>query len=147
MGNACNCCGSKKKEEIEKFKAETRKAKIDIDENRSTAAEDKTPKTPATPGVISMDEDESRLKDLYDALEEQFLYFFDKEFPFPTEKADLIESPDTPILKFDIFYEFYKSAMIWNKILILKKKHENQKKRRLLFKSKDLQAYVSECKL
>lgn len=59
----------------------------------------------------------------------------------------MIESPDQPVLKFDIFYEFYKSAMAWNKILILHKKHENAEKRRKLLKDKMHSAYIAECKL
>lgn len=54
----------------------------------------------------------------------------DKDFKFPTNRADLIESSEQPILKFDIFLEFYRTAMIWNKILVLQKKHENTTKRR-----------------
>lgn len=45
-------------------------------------------------------------------------------------------------MKFDIFYEFYKSAMVWNKILILRTKHENAKKRRVLFKAGKQEAYI-----
>lgn len=61
----------------------------------------------------------------------------DKDFKFPTNRADLIESPDQPILKFDIFLEFYRTAMIWNKILVLKQKHSNTNNRRKLFKNSD----------
>ena len=70
---------------------------------------------------------------------------FDKQFPFPTEKSDLIESPDKPILKFDIFYEFYKTAMVWNKLLIIHKKHNNTKTRRKLLKEGKQAEYISEC--
>lgn len=107
---------------------------------KKTISEDtRTPSAPnlskqKTAGIISMDEDDDRLVDLYTSLEEQFQYYLDKEFQFPTNKADLIESPDQPILKFEIFYEFYRSAMIWNKILIMQKKHDNTKLRRRLFK-------------
>ena len=138
MGNVFeNCCGSKKKEEIKKFQKEMRtREKIDDDDDDVTATSPSTPtlKAQKSSGVISMGDDVSRLKDLYESLEEQFLYFLDKEFPFPTSKADLIESPDLPVLKFDIFFEFYKSAMTWNKILILHKKHDNASKRRKLYK-------------
>lgn len=118
------------------------------DEDETITAESaSTPtlKAQKSSGVISMGDDISRLKELYLALEEQFIYFLDKEFPFPTEKADLIESPDQPVLKFDIFFEFYKSAMVWNKILILKMKHENARKRRQLYKSGNHSAYITEC--
>ena len=47
----------------------------------------------------------------------------------------MIESPDKPILKFEIFYEFYRSAMIWNKILIQKKKYQNTENRRKMYKT------------
>lgn len=69
----------------------------------------------------------------------------DKDFKFPTNKADLIESSEQPILKFDIFLEFYRTAMIWNKILVLQKKHENTTKRRQLFKSENKAEYIAEC--
>lgn len=84
MGN--DCCSSKKKVEIENFKKEKEEAfkDDDITTASNTPATPKTPATPSTPGVISMDDDASRLNDLYQALDEQFLYFLDKEFPFPT---------------------------------------------------------------
>ena len=69
----------------------------------------------------------------------------DKDFKFPTDKADLIESPANPVLKFDIFLEFYKTAMIWNKILVLKHKHNNMNIRRKLYKGTDQGAYIAEC--
>lgn len=106
------CCSSSKKKDIETFKKE----RAEVFADRDTAP---TPTTPATAGVISLDDDEDRLIELYAALEDQFKYYLDKEFQFPTNRADLIEAPEAPILKFEIFYEFYRSAMIWNKILIL----------------------------
>ena len=94
-----------------------------------------------------MDEDESRLKDLYGALKEQYLYYLDKQFQFPSNRSELIESPEQQTLKFEIFYEFYRSAMIWNKILILEKKHKNIKERRKLFKEKDEENYKIHCNI
>lgn len=131
MGAAC--CKSKKASEIEKQKK--------VLEERDTD----TPQTPTTPGVISMDEQSDNLEYLFDSLDTQFRWYLDKEFPFPTSRADLIESPDKPILKFSIFIEFYRSAMVWNKILIQKKKYDNTNARRKLFKANEMQAYMQEC--
>lgn len=68
-------------------------------------------------------------------MEEQYDYYLDKDFKFPTNRSDLIESPDQPTLKFDIFLEFYRTAMIWNKLLVMKAKNDNTKRRRELFKN------------
>jgi len=104
MGTAC--CKSKKTGEIEKQR------KIQLE----TTTE--TPETPTTPGVISMDEQSDNLEYLFDSLDTQFKWYLDKKFQFPDSRADLIESPDKPILKFSIFIEFYRWAMIWNHALI-----------------------------
>ena len=56
---------SNKKKDIATFKKE----RAELFEGRDTAP---TPTTPATAGVISLDDDEDRLAELYTALEEQF---------------------------------------------------------------------------
>ena len=139
MGQITECCKSKKADDIKKNKMFEEKVK------KSFSDDTAEPKTPATPGVISMDEQTDRLSELFEALEEQFQWYLDKEFQFPTSKAELIESPDKPILKFEIFYEFYRSAMIWNKILIQKKKYENTENRRKMYKENKLADYMTEC--
>jgi len=69
----------------------------------------------------------------------------DKEFLFPTSRSEIVESEDKPIMKFEVFYQFYQTSMIWNKILILEKKHLNMYERRELMKKYNMQEYKIKC--
>ena len=134
MGN--DCCKSKKAAEIEKHKAGmTAGAADDTPQDSKTAtptpANNNTPKNK----VSGADDDAAKLEQLYQGLDEQFQYYLDKDFKFPTNRADLIESEASPVLKFEIFLEFYRTAMIWNKILVMKVKQDNTTRRRKLYKN------------
>jgi len=140
MGN--DCCKSKKAVEIEKFKAERAAASTPSGSQPATATSTPSKATP-TP-AFKKDNDEERLALLYKDLDEQFEYYMDKDFKFPTNRAELVESPELGTLKFDIFIEFYRSAMIWNKLLVMKTKHDNTTRRRKLYKA-DQRAYIADC--
>ena len=140
MGN--DCCKSKGSVSAEKFKAE--RAAAMTPETSGSATASSTPSKGTPKPTSKVNDDEEKLNGLYKDLEQQFQYYIDKDFKFPTNRADLIESPDQPTLKFDIFLEFYRTAMIWNKLLVMKVKHDNTKIRRKLFKQ-DQSVYIDVC--